>query len=476
MWEYRGSLVELQAGTEYEVKLSLEEGAIEQVGKIRTWSEEVPIADTIYVSSRNRPLVIRRSGSPDGYLLYMPAPGDPGLIDVQGAYELCLKIKTNYIIVRGFTLRGATNHALRINRNHHIIVEQCDIADWGGKVEGPARIGQNFDSGIFSEGDQYFPRHITIQDNHIHHPTYGASFAGQAGSPRKESVGPQAITIMEGGGDLVIRRNKIYSEAGRYFRDGMGEWRNHTYFGFPYRNADIAHNYISHCWDDAIEAEGANENVRIWGNYTSHVFHHLATANSTFGPLYVWRNVAGHTEKRPGETGGNWAKLYAPGQLDESETPARGLIYLFHNTLLQEQAGTPISGPDRAFSGYKVISRNNLFWTSGKPDNLPEIEVRHASSSLDYDGYLGELRGPGGEEVHGFMIDSLRFDSLNVPPDVTRPVGGTYWLEDGSPGHDQGVVLPGFNDGFEGRAPDIGAFERPIFPPDSLSPSLSPLP
>jgi hypothetical protein len=34
---------------------------------------------------------------------------------------------------------------------------------------------------------------------------------------------------------------------------------------------------MSHGWDDGIEAEGANENVRIWGNYIDKTAIGIAT-------------------------------------------------------------------------------------------------------------------------------------------------------------------------------------------------------
>jgi len=38
-------------------------------------------------------------------------------------------------------------------------------------------------------------------------------------------------------------------------------------------------------------------------------------------------------------------------------------------------------------------------------------------------------------------------------------LAGDFSLDPGSPGFDAGEVIPNFNDGFAGQAPDIGAFE-----------------
>ena len=56
------------------------------------------------------------------------------------------------------------------------------------------------------------------------------------------------------------------------FNDSMGEVHNFSYDGFPNRDSDVYGNYISHCWDDGIEIEGANMNVRVWENYITMTF------------------------------------------------------------------------------------------------------------------------------------------------------------------------------------------------------------
>ena len=47
----------------------------------------------------------------------------------------------------------------------------------------------------------------------------------------------------------------------------MGEGENFSSVGFPHADTDIYGNIIMNCWDDGIESEGGNRNVRIWGNY-----------------------------------------------------------------------------------------------------------------------------------------------------------------------------------------------------------------
>ena len=409
-WEYRGSLVELQPGTAYEIQLELNEGELTRFTTAKTWTEAVKIKDTVWVNNRNKPLVIRKGGSEkEGYMLYMPRPGDSAIIDVQKQYDLCVKIKRPYVIVRGLILRGASEHGIRINpKQHHIVIEQCDITDWGSPEPGYESFGRMFDSGIFADGDGFFPYHIVIQDNLIHHPSYGANYPGQPGAKHKDPRGPQAISLMHGGGVYVIRHNAIYSDSAHYFRDGMGEWRNFTFSGFPFRESDIHHNYISHCWGDAIEAEGGNENVRVWANYSTRCTHHISTANTTMGPIYLWRNISGVSASSPREYGSGWGTFFAPDQPDPSEEKPRGITYLFHNTITQPKIREELTGASAPDMSKRVSAQNNLF--NGDMEDW------------------GELM-PG---------DTAAFYPMQF---------------------DQGELLPGFNDKFAGEAPDTGALE-----------------
>jgi hypothetical protein len=55
-----------------------------------------------------------------------------------------------------------------------------------------------------------------------------------------------------------------------------------------------------------------------------------------------------------------------------------------------------------------------------------------------------------GQELHG----------LSSAPGFSNPASGDYTLSSGSPLIDRGLIIPGINDDYAGRAPDIGAFEN----------------
>ena len=80
------------------------------------------------------------------------------------------------------------------------------------------------------------------------------------------------------------------------------------------------------------------------------------------------------------------------------------------------------------------------------------MDVLDPSNNFDYDLTIGLMEVPNTSLTNGI--------SNQIPQFANSSRSGNYQLLAGSPGHDAGTVLPNFNDGFEGTAPDMGAHER----------------
>jgi hypothetical protein len=91
---------------------------------------------------------------------------------------------------------------------------------------------------------------------------------------------------------------------------------------------------------------------------------------------------------------------------------------------------------------------------------------------------LTELAAATGQETHGIEIDYDIFESLQPPnpPPTAGNYGKPYEAVDlnfklkvGSKAVDAGMKIPNVNDGFAGRAPDLGAYEvgqpSPVYGP-----------
>ncbi len=295
--ECRGSLVHLSPGTTYEIDLG------EAKLRATTWKEDFEISEKVTLPKgvMREALTLRKGGKEGGYVLYQAHP-DGTTIDVGDAAPHNVVIAAPFVILRGVTLKGAQRDAIDV-RASDVVIEGSDVSEWGRyKHTNSAgwKIGVNMDSGIRADCRRREKvERVVIQENRIHSPRYGAN-SWSWGHP----AGPQGISFLSCGGNHVIRRNEIASaDPKRYFNDAIGGEENFSDGGFPNRDSDIYANRISGAWDDAIEAEGANMNVRIWGNAIDRTAIGIATAVTHHGPLYVFgnehRNSRRLSEKAP---------------------------------------------------------------------------------------------------------------------------------------------------------------------------------
>lgn len=259
----------------------------------------------------------------------------------------------------------------------------------------------------------------------------------------------------------MIRYNEITGSDSHYFNDGIGGSDNFTETGFPNYDSDIYGNLITHAWDDAIEAEGGNRNVRIWGNYFDNTATGVATTVTHWGPVYIFRNVYNRS-RQLSEVALDADDRNVFAKSGTSSKYGNGRRYIFHNTLLQADPPKGTTYPLGAGGGLgaaglnvtNTVTRNNIFhiwkvWWS-------VLDVGSGSDSdFDYDLYNGNI--PKGAEIHG-LVGTPVYQAGHGPTSEAR---GCYQLAPLSPGFDRGVRLPNFNDGdlTLGSAPDIGAHE-----------------
>src|SRR6185369_14581816 len=94
----RGSLVHLDPGTDYQVELNLPGQAASRALSFRTWSNTLPVAQTITVNSSSGTLNIAQGGSASGYVVYQAAPG--AVLDAGNASANNVTINASYVILR----------------------------------------------------------------------------------------------------------------------------------------------------------------------------------------------------------------------------------------------------------------------------------------------------------------------------------------------------------------------------------------
>ncbi|MCX7008296.1 MAG: hypothetical protein NTY53_13795 [Kiritimatiellaeota bacterium] len=151
--DYRGSIVHLAPAKTYEVELTLAGTQTSTNLTATTWTEKFPEGVVTRVESGNAPLAITESGTPGAWRVY---DGRGATIDVRHQHDACITINASNVILRGFTLKGAgaaSNAkkgiigAIRVEGGCGIVIEDCDISDWG-RLDPKTGFGCNCDSAI----------------------------------------------------------------------------------------------------------------------------------------------------------------------------------------------------------------------------------------------------------------------------------------------------------------------------------------
>jgi hypothetical protein len=272
----------------------------------------------------------------------------------------------------------------------------------------------------------------------------------------------------------VIAHNAI-----AYFHDGIGISTYGTPPQDPGQQAssiDIYNNDLHLLNDDFVETDGGVHNVRVMNNRGVNAAQGGYSSQPVFGgPVYFIGNILYHVP-----TGVAFKFSAKPAGL-----------FVYHNTIIGEQVVREPSS--------NMHYRNNLFLGRDTPGRgiMAWANATGAFSS-DHDGFrpnrgvaeqyawlapragqrlyeprpgdwrifatLAELRAATGQETHGVEVDYDDFEGL-VPPDpaerhaVYHAVDLNFRLKPTSRAVDAGERIPTVNDGFTGRAPDLGALE-----------------
>ncbi len=298
--------------------------------------------------------------------------------------------------------------------------------------------------------------------------------------------------IMVYGKGHVIEHNKVgqFWDCIAHADTGGGQVTNTTvdWRDPPSLNIDIESNELYECFDDGIEADYGYHNIRIMRNRITNAHTALSVQPFYGGPVYFVRNVADNIEA-------NSFKWH--------NQPAG--IEAYNNTFIVSEASW-----DSAAGFVNVRVKNNLLLG---PDGAGRYQVytgaaRHPLNVLDHNAYtdvssgdlirwnrapylqndvaryrnLGAFYSGEGFEQHGLIVNYSIFESAGEAPgegSTYAPGQQNLTLRSGAIVRDAGGLIPNVTDGFEGSAPDIGAYEYgaavPSYGPRPAGPG-SPLP
>jgi hypothetical protein len=378
--------------------------------------------------------VVNRSGAPEEPIIWRGPSGDGkrlAVIDGQGQSQkrplhAIEASGTHDVWFEDLTVQNAL-HGVTIHDAARMVVRRCHI--------------RKVDYGINAARDtKGIAQDHFIADNLIEGPSTW---------PRSKGI-ENARGIQITGEGHVVCYNRV-----RGFADAID-----TFGSSRCAAIDIHNNDLSELTDDGIELDYSRRNVRCFYNRLTNVFQGISMQPVYGGPVYVFRNVMDNV-------------IVEPFKLHDS--PSGCLI--FHNSCLKSGAPVVLYTPEPVRNS---LTRNNLFvGTTGNyafESTAPMIDC-----DFDYDGFAGgpfrlflrwngarystlaevRSRAPVYKHARELRAGGL-FAAGGLPPlDVreARPAPTDFRLAPDSPAVDAGAALPGWNDGFKGDRPDLGAYE-----------------
>lgn len=298
----------------------------------------------------------------------------------------------------------------------------------------------------------------------------------------------QGITGFAGRGTSICH-NTIHG-----FFDGIApvSWRRPDELGLN-RDMDIMYNEIRNVGDDAIEIDGGGVNMRIHKNKMRNVFAAISLAPVERGPVYTTRNDATYYMLMfklnvGGCTSLGWAYSYHNSGYSlinirgdnyggiAVSFPASGSIPITNKVFMNNAFIANIYGIRSAHKG-EFLNHNSYFHVPGDRPLRFMWEIKDPSGEWKRDHYstLDDFRNATGQEQNGIYADPLFLSTPDLGKNLWSEYGPTAFstypqaadsstgdlsLKPESPCIDAGALIRGINEGFKGRAPDIGAFEH----------------
>ena len=380
---------------------------------------------------------IDRHGTAERPIIYRAAGDGEAILDGDGRARLVSANGVRYVWLEGLTLRRS-RFLFVGHSGSHFVIRRCRFE--------VVETGITAINGGYDES-----RGFVITDN---------VFQGPTTWPRSRGIEDVNGVLITGAGH-VVAYNRM---------SNLGDGVHGTEHG-RLSASDIHNNDIEASTDDGIEGDDADTNVRIFRNRITNAFSGISAQPSHGGPLYIFRNAI-------------YNVVYSPFKLHNDTSG----VLIFHNTSVL--AGIPWHIEPGGETVRDVVTRNNLFIGTSGPALRSTGDMIHCD--FDRDGY-GGAGGPGSP----FAIFNV-FAEWNgrtyATPESARRSGQLYRrygavlvegrstfasglaapgnprtrfsreqtdlrLAPGSRAVDAGVVLPNFNDGFTGTAPDLGCCE-----------------
>ena len=442
----------------------------------------VPLDGTYYLTADgtpDRPIVIKGAG--DGEAIF-DGNGNFALFDVKAA---------DYTYFEGLTFRNAdiaiSAGVQFITGSKGLTVKKCKFEDVGAGIFTNYSGSSNFyiaDNRFLGRDD---PNHVIGWAN----PQQWSRFDGVDGQKFPPVMGSYVAVKVYGPGHVVAYNYVANFHDGIDIEtygnpDGSAAVDGPKYPSKEFRDRrpvsiDFYNNYMTNFHDNPFETDGGMHNIRVLRNLminsASHAFCNQPVLG---GPTYWIGNIAYHL----------------PGGSTRLTNGSAG-VFFYHNTILAETTAAGTSN---------THWRNNLFLGENAQPAIFSVNTFTSYTSSDYNGFrpnpgaeasfewhspregivadypdgarpaaletrrfktLAEYSQATGQDRHSVLVDydifvnvtKLDAQDLRTVQRVYKAEDFDFRLKPNGAAVDQGVALPNVNEGFTGRAPDLGALE-----------------
>ena len=240
---------------------------------------------------------------------------------------------------------------------------------------------------------------------------------------------------------------------------------------------DFSGNDIYNMGDNCIETDGGAHNLRVFENRCFNSAAAALSAQPIFGgPVYFYRNLVYNAP--------------SGGPLKFADTPTGVFVYqntfvagdtapggpvanahLANNLFLGRGAGRPVFSLDTttnySTSDYNGFGSNkgayDFAWNSPPSDVAADYDFTHKLTARHFK-ILKDYGQATGQEKHSIPVDYDLFVNVpkadeSDPQRLYNPEDMDFRLRPRSAAIDAGTALATINDGYAGKAPDLGAYE-----------------
>jgi hypothetical protein len=431
---------------------------------------------------------LSQSGTPDRPLVIKGAGDGEAIFDGAGAENLFNLLHANYNYFEGITVRNTTVAFL---------LGWKDIAGASGFTLKRSRI---YDVARAVQAEWSGSRDFYIADNVIigrHEPDKMMSWSGAIWT---QFPGFPESLVSEYGIKLYGQGHVVAHNYVANFHDAIDV----STYGEPDGTPDIASdkvtgptemddkvaasidfygNDIYNMGDNCIETDGGAHNLRVFDNRCANPAAAALSAQPIFGgPVYFYRNLV--------------YNVPSGGPLKFADTPAGVLVYqntfvagdtapggpvanahLADNLFLGRGGDAPVYSIDTttnySTSDYNGFSANkgayDFAWNSPPSDVDADYDWTHKLTVHRFKS-LKEFSAGTGQDRHSVTVGydifiNVPMADISDPQHLYNPEEMDFRLRPRSAAVDAGIALPTINDGYAGRAPDLGAYELGSQPP-----------